>query len=48
MGPKASEIVYHAMPDGRAELLRVPDKGHLLQLESVVTALDAWLGRFEL
>lgn len=51
MGPKASEIVYDAMPDGRAELLRVPDKGHWLQLEAVepvVTALDAWLGKFEI
>jgi pimeloyl-ACP methyl ester carboxylesterase len=51
MGPKASEIVYDAMPDGRAELLRVPDKGHWLQLEAVepvVAALDAWLDKFDL
>jgi pimeloyl-ACP methyl ester carboxylesterase len=51
MGPKASEIVYAAMPSGRAELLRVPDKGHWLQLEAVepvVAALDAWLGKFGL
>jgi pimeloyl-ACP methyl ester carboxylesterase len=51
MGPKASEIVYAAMPAGRAELLRVPGKGHWLQLEAVepvVAALDAWLGKFEL
>jgi pimeloyl-ACP methyl ester carboxylesterase len=51
MGPKASEIVYDAMPTGRAELLRVPDKGHWLQLEAaepVVTALDRWLKTFEL
>ena len=51
MGPKASEIVYAAMPAGRAELLRVPDKGHWLQLEAVdpiVAALDAWLNKFEL
>ena len=51
MGPKASEIVYAAMPAGRAELLRVPDKGHWLQLEAVdpiVGALDAWLNKFEL
>ena len=43
MGPKASEIVHDAMPAGRAELLRVPDKGHWLQLEAVepvVAALD--------
>ncbi len=51
MGPKASEIVYAAMPAGRAELLRVPDKGHWLQLEAVeavVGALDAWLGKYAL
>jgi len=51
MGPKASEIVHAAMPTGRAELLRVPDAGHWLQLEAVeavVAALDAWLGKFEL
>jgi pimeloyl-ACP methyl ester carboxylesterase len=51
MGPKASEIVHDAMPAGRAQLLRVPEKGHWLQLEAVnpvVAALDAWLDRFEL
>jgi pimeloyl-ACP methyl ester carboxylesterase len=51
MGPKASEIVHAAMPAGRAELLRVPGKGHWLQLdavEPVVAALDAWLEKFEL
>ncbi len=51
MGPKASEIVHAAMPGGRAELLRVPDKGHWLQLEAVepiVAELDAWLAKFEL
>jgi len=51
MGPRASEIVHDAMPAGRADLLRVPDKGHWLQLEAVeplVGALDDWLRRFEL
>ncbi|MHC4342672.1 MAG: alpha/beta fold hydrolase, partial [Planctomycetota bacterium] len=51
MGPKASEIVHGAMPAGRARLVRVPEKGHWLQLEAVdavVTALDAWLDEFEL
>jgi 3-oxoadipate enol-lactonase len=51
MGPKASEIVFDAMPAGRALLLRVPEKGHWLQLEAVdpvVAALDGWLDRFEL
>ncbi len=51
MGPKASEIVHDAMPTGRAFLLRVPDRGHWLQLEAVeavTTALDGWLGKFEL
>jgi len=51
MGPKASEIVYAAMPAGRAEILRIPDKGHWLQLEAVddvVAALDGWLAKFEL
>jgi pimeloyl-ACP methyl ester carboxylesterase len=51
MGPKASEIVHGAMPAGRAELLRIPDKGHWLQLEAVepvVSALDGWLDKFEL
>jgi pimeloyl-ACP methyl ester carboxylesterase len=51
MGPKASEIVHGAMPSGRAELLRVPEKGHWLQLEAVdevVAALDGWLTQFEL
>jgi pimeloyl-ACP methyl ester carboxylesterase len=51
MGPKASEIVHGAMSAGRAELLRVPDKGHWLQIEAVeevVAALDGWLAKFEL
>ena len=51
MGSKASEIVRGAMPSGRAELLRVPEKGHWLQLEAVeevVAALDGWLKKFEL
>ena len=51
MGSKASEIVHAAMPMGRAELLRVPDKGHWLQLEAVdevVAALDPWLRKFDL
>jgi pimeloyl-ACP methyl ester carboxylesterase len=51
MGPKASEIVYAAMPPGRAELLRVPEKGHWLQLEAadeLMATLDGWLGKFEL
>jgi pimeloyl-ACP methyl ester carboxylesterase len=51
MGPKASEIVHGAMPAGRAELLRIPDKGHWLQLEAVepvISALDGWLDKFEL
>ncbi|MCP5042389.1 MAG: alpha/beta hydrolase [bacterium] len=51
MGPKASEIVHAALPEGRAELLRVPEKGHWLQLEAVdevVAALDAWRVEFEL
>jgi len=51
MGPKASEIVHDAMPAGRATLLRVPEKGHWLQLEAVepvVTALDQWLNEFDL
>jgi pimeloyl-ACP methyl ester carboxylesterase len=51
MGAKASEIVHDAMPPGRTELVRVPDKGHWLQIEAVdeiVAALDAWLAKFEL
>ena len=51
MGPKASEIVHAAMPAGRAELVRVPDKGHWLQLEAVdplTASLDAWLAKFAL
>jgi pimeloyl-ACP methyl ester carboxylesterase len=51
MGQKASEIVYAAISVGRAELLRVPEKGHWLQLEAVdslVSALDAWLEKHEL
>lgn len=51
MGPKASEIVHDAMPSGRAILLRVPDKGHWLQLEAtrpLIGALDDWLRDFEL
>jgi 3-oxoadipate enol-lactonase len=51
MGPKASEIVHDAMPAGRAELLRIPEKGHWLQLEAVeslVAALDDWLVKFEI
>jgi len=44
-------IALAAMPKGRAELLRVPDKGHWLQIEAVddvVAALDRWLEKFEL
>ena len=51
MGPRASEIVHAAMPAGQARLLRVPEKGHWLQLEAVeavVPALDAWLDEFGL
>jgi 3-oxoadipate enol-lactonase len=51
MGPRASEIVHAAMPAGRAELLRIPEKGHWLQLEAVgpvVDALDEWLAKFDL
>lgn len=51
MGPKASEIVHAALPKGRAELLRVPAKGHWLHLEAVdqvVAALDQWLQKYEL
>ena len=49
MGPRASEIVHDAMPAGRAALLRVPEKGHWLQLEAVdevLAAIDAWLGEY--
>ena len=51
MGPRASEIVHDAMSAGRAKLLRLPDKGHWLQLEAVepvVAALDVWLEEFGL
>lgn len=51
MGSKASEIVFAAVPSGRAEILRVPGKGHWLQLEAVdpiVGLLDSWLARFDL
>lgn len=50
MGPKASEIILGAVPTGRGELLRVPDKGHWLHIEAVedlVVALDRWLQKFE-
>ncbi len=50
MGPKASEIVYSAMPMGRAELLRIPNRGHWLQLEAVneiAIAIESWLKKFE-
>ncbi len=51
MGPKASAIVHAALPPGRAEILRIPEKGHWLQLDAVeplVGALDGWLGQFDL
>ena len=51
MGPKASEIVFAALPPGHAEILRVPGKGHWLQLEAVdvlTGALDGWIERFDL
>ena len=33
MGSKASEIVFAAVPSGRAEILRVPEAGHYPDLE---------------
>ena len=51
MGSKASEIVYDALPAGSAELLRLPEKGHWLQLEAVddiVAALELWLAKHAL
>lgn len=49
MGPKASEIVYGALPSGRAELITIPNRGHWLQIDSpdeVASALDVWLEKF--
>jgi 3-oxoadipate enol-lactonase len=50
MGPKASEIVHGALPAGRADLVRIAERGHWLQLDSIdelVDALDPWLAKFE-
>jgi len=51
MGPKASRILYDALPPGSAALVTVPGRGHWLQLDApqeLVAALDAWLLEFAL
>ncbi len=48
MGPKASELLFAALPAGTAELERVPGRGHWLHVQAVdavVAALDGWLER---
>jgi pimeloyl-ACP methyl ester carboxylesterase len=48
MGPKASRIIYEALPRGRADFISIPDRGHWLQVEAggeFLDALDAWLGK---
>ena len=51
MGPKASEILFSALPHGRTEILRLPEKGHWLQVDSagsLAVAIQGWLGESEL
>ena len=51
MGPKASELLYTALPRGRAEFLSIPERGHWVHVEAafeVVAALDAWLAKYDL
>jgi 3-oxoadipate enol-lactonase len=46
MGPRASEIVHDAIPRGFAKLVRIPDRGHWLQLDSTSTVareIHVWL-----
>ena len=48
MGPKASQTIRDALPDGRAELFVMPGCGHWLQLDApaaVIAALDRWSAR---
>ena len=47
MGPHASEIIARALPEGRARLEVLPERGHWLHVEApdaVIEALDRWLG----
>ena len=46
MGPKASQIIHDAMPEGTAQLRTLPGLGHWLHVEApdeVLSALDEWL-----
>jgi pimeloyl-ACP methyl ester carboxylesterase len=48
MRPKASELLFAALPEGRAELHRFAGRGHWLHVEAVdevVAVLDGWLER---
>ncbi len=45
MGPKASEIIRDALPDGLAHLERIPDRGHWVHVEdpkTVARAIARW------
>ena len=51
MGPRASEVIHAALPERRAELVTLPERGHWLHVEAageVVAALDAWLAKHAL
>jgi pimeloyl-ACP methyl ester carboxylesterase len=46
MGPKASEIIRDALPEGIATFEQIAERGHWLHIDSheaVVRAMDAWL-----
>jgi len=48
MGPKASEIIRDALPEGRARLVVLPGRGHWLHVEApgyVIRAIDGYLTR---
>lgn len=51
MGPRASEHIHAALPDGRSELVVLPARGHWLHVEAVdevIAALDPWLAKHAL
>jgi len=45
MGPRASELIREALPEGVAKLETLPGRGHWLHVEApddVLRAIDAW------
>ena len=46
MGPRASELIAHALPRGTTTLKVLPGRGHWIHVEAadaVLDAIDEWL-----